>query len=251
MSPAQDLVLVHGWGMSGAVWKPLLPALAAHYRVQVVELPGHGHSPPASAALLDEWALRCLEQAPPRALWLGWSLGGQVAVRAATLRPDRVAALCLVAATPCFVQADGWQRAMPRATLDGFARALGEQPESTLLRFLALQVKGGDAAQATLRELRGALAAAPQPSSAGLRQGLDLLLGNDLRAELAGLACPSCWLFGSRDTLVPVELAGDLGGLAPGAQIRRIEGAGHAPFLSHPQACIDALHGLAAVRPGA
>jgi pimeloyl-[acyl-carrier protein] methyl ester esterase len=35
-----DVVLIHGWGMHGGVWSDVRDALAAHYRVHVVDLPG-------------------------------------------------------------------------------------------------------------------------------------------------------------------------------------------------------------------
>src|SRR5262249_25316788 len=38
------LLLVHGLGVSGAVFQPLLPALSTHYRVIVPDLRGHGQS---------------------------------------------------------------------------------------------------------------------------------------------------------------------------------------------------------------
>ena len=69
----------------------------------------------------------------------------------------------------------------------------------------------------------------------------DLLLRNDLRAGLERLACPSQWLFGSRDTLVPAALQTQLRAYLPDADIEQIAGAGHAPFLSHPYASLDAL----------
>ena len=40
-----DLVLLHGWGMNGAVWHGIVPALASRYRVHLVDLPGFGNSP--------------------------------------------------------------------------------------------------------------------------------------------------------------------------------------------------------------
>jgi len=67
------------------------------------------------------------------------------------------------------------------------------------------------------------------------------LLRNDLRTGLERLACPSHWLFGSRDTLVPASLQAQLRVHLPGADIEQIHGAGHAPFLSHPYASLDAL----------
>ena len=69
-----DLLLIHGWGMNGAVWQQLVPALSQHYRVHVVDLPGYGHSQHHPAASVDEMAEMLLAQAPPQAIWLGRSL---------------------------------------------------------------------------------------------------------------------------------------------------------------------------------
>lgn len=42
----EPLVLVHGVGSSGSSWEPALDRLTAHHDVLVVDLPGHGQSPP-------------------------------------------------------------------------------------------------------------------------------------------------------------------------------------------------------------
>jgi pimeloyl-[acyl-carrier protein] methyl ester esterase len=239
-----DLVLLHGWGMNAAVWEPLQPRLARHFRVTVLELPGHGASAPAMAADLDEWASACLDVAPPRSHWLGWSLGGQVAIQAALAAPERVDRLTLVAATPRFVQSSDWGCAMPVDRFHLFADALGGDPNGTLMRFLGLQVTGAEHARETLKLLRSELGERPAASVEGLRQGLELLLETDLRGPLGRLARPSHWLFGSRDTLVPPGVSERVRSLLPGAKLSLIEGAGHAPFLSHPEQSLESLlHG--------
>ena len=39
-----DLVLIHGWAMHGGIFAPLTPLLREHFRVHLVDLPGHGYS---------------------------------------------------------------------------------------------------------------------------------------------------------------------------------------------------------------
>jgi len=168
-------------------------------------------------------------------------IAGEGPLRAALDRPDRVAGLSLIATTPRFVQAADWSCAMAERTFQGFADALDDDASATLLRFLALQVQGAEHAKDTLRLLRAELAERPPASRTGLVQGLDILLRTDLRGALSHIACPVHWLFGARDTLVPRALQAELATLLPAAVIDEIDGAGHAPFLSHPQASVAAL----------
>ena len=89
-----DLLLLHGWGMNSAIWGGFLDALRSRFRVTLVELPGHGESgfdPECSS--LQGWADAVLAVAPQRALWVGWSLGAQLAIQAALSVPERVTGL--------------------------------------------------------------------------------------------------------------------------------------------------------------
>lgn len=43
---SSDLVFLHGWGSSMAHTRPVAEALSADYRCHLIDLPGHGQSPP-------------------------------------------------------------------------------------------------------------------------------------------------------------------------------------------------------------
>jgi pimeloyl-ACP methyl ester carboxylesterase len=47
------LVLVHGLGSAGTIWKSLIPQLLPHFSVVTVDLPGHGDAPIDSADAVD------------------------------------------------------------------------------------------------------------------------------------------------------------------------------------------------------
>lgn len=235
-----DLVLLHGWGQHGAIWPDLVGHLAHRQRVSALDLPGHGHSPALHSGDLADWVQALLDAAPRQAVWIGWSLGGSLALAAALQAPDRVRGLVLVTATPRFIQAPDWPHGVEPQVLDQFCQQLRSDPQATLDRFLTLGVRGGTAATACLRTLHQRLAARPAPDPDALAAGLELLRVTDLRQRLGALACPSLWLFGERDPLVSARVADSLPNLCPGARCAVIQGAAHVPFLSHG----ESLHTL-------
>jgi pimeloyl-[acyl-carrier protein] methyl ester esterase len=68
-----------------------------------------------------------------------------------------------------------------------------------------------------------------------LQGGLQILKHTDLRAVLAQLTIPVSVILGDKDTLVPVSVAQQLQHLQPRLDVTILKGAGHVPFLSHPQ----------------
>lgn len=240
----QDLVLVHGWGMNAGIWSGVQQPLAQRFRLHCLELPGHGQRPWQGEKGLNAWTQALLETAPDRAIWLGWSLGGQLALQAALLAPQRVERLLLCTTAPRFVQAQDWPHAMPAEVLEHFAASLQQEHQATLDRFLALQVRGAEDGRATLRQLRAALADRPPARPEALTEGLRLLQGTDLRAALAELSQPVHWCFGERDQIIPAALAQEVARLLPTGNIRVLDRAGHAPFVSHARDWLDWLDWL-------
>jgi pimeloyl-[acyl-carrier protein] methyl ester esterase len=240
----RDVVLLHGWGLHGGVWSGVLPALAEHYRVHCVDLPGFGRSRAAWRAGSDLGALaeQLLAAVPQPAVWVGWSLGGLLALAAAQRAAHAVSALVLIGSTPRFVQADDWRCAMPGATLQQFADELARDYRTTLMRFLSLQFGSGEAERAALRALRAQLLAHGEPAPEALRAGLTLLATSDVRGMLPMLDVPALVLHGQRDRLAPVAAGEYLAAHLPRAHWVAIAGAGHAPFLSHAGDSLAAIH---------
>lgn len=230
-----DLLLLHGWGLHGGVWSEVLPGLAAAYRVHIIDLPGHGRSPGTARWDLAALADRLLELAPAGSLWLGWSLGGLVALAAALRCAERVRRLILVGATPRFVSAADWSCAVAPALLEEFAASLARDHRATIERFLSLQLGQGEPERAALRRLRAEVFRFGEPEPAALRAGLDLLRCTDLRAELARIAVPATIIHGGRDRLAPPAAGAFLARRLPRAAFHPLAFAGHAPFLSEPE----------------
>lgn len=240
-----ELVLLHGWGLHGGIWKGIVADLAKQYRVTIIDLPGHGRSrAPADKDTLAGFAAAVAQVAPDAATWLGWSLGASVAMRAALDMPQRIERLILVSATPRFVAGRDWPAGMRPAEFDAFADSLTRDVRTTLTRFVALQVRGANDAPGTLRQLRALIVHRPPPGLKALQAGLALLRHTDLRGELADIHCPALLIHGACDQLVRAEAAAALHTLLPLARLQLIREAGHAPFLSHRQAFLHAIDGF-------
>jgi pimeloyl-[acyl-carrier protein] methyl ester esterase len=241
-----DLVLLHGWAMHGGVFAALCERLAGHFRLHLVDLPGHGlslHSPvPLELdAVADNLARRL-----PRAAWMGWSLGGLFALRVALRHPERVRALSMLCASPRFVRSEDWPQGMEASVFHSFASELARDYRGTIDRFLVLEAQGSDHARSELGLMRQQAFAVGEPSPAALEEGLALLRDTDLRAALPQLAMPSLWIAGRRDRLVNPQGLEWAAQVAPRARFRRIDHAGHAPFLSHADEVAMALVDFAA-----
>lgn len=237
------LVLLHGWGLNAGVWHCISERLGAHFRLHMVDLPGFGRSHHYGALSLEEMAAEVIKQAPTRAIWLGWSLGGLVASQVALTHPERVSALVTVASSPCFTARDTWPGIKPDV-LAGFQQQLSENFQRTVERFLALQTLGTESARQDARRLKEVVLAQPMPSVEVLNGGLEILRTADLRAPLAQLQMPLWRLYGRLDGLVPRKVATLLDEAWPGSPSWVMDKAAHAPFISHPDTFCEHLMAL-------
>jgi pimeloyl-[acyl-carrier protein] methyl ester esterase len=234
-----DLVMLHGWAMHAGIFAPLTRALAPHFRLHLVDLPGHGASRDDTTSLDPATLARTLAGRLPRAIWLGWSLGGLVAMRAALDEPKSVRGLVLIASTPRFVTGEDWPHALDEETLSAFGTNLAHDYRATIERFLALESLGSDDARRELRDLKAAVFARGEPRVAALEEGMRVLETIDFRADVAQFRVPSLWIAGRRDRLVDAA-AMRWSADASGGTFVEFD-SGHVPFLAHADAMRDAI----------
>lgn len=253
-SACQELVLLHGWGASVEVWRPLLVHVRPWANVTLVELPGC--SPQASESQAFDWqglGDAVLSVAPRRAVYVGWSMGGQLAVQLASRTVDRVTGLITVCSNPCFVAQPDWP-GMEREEFSQFHQGLARKPLATLTRFLSLVVSGAASSRQLLRQYSSMVSAASarrvQTAPAVqekktellsdytlLLQGLKSLERLDLRRDLHNVNVPQLHLLGLDDALVPAAVADALQDHlrdVADAQVLREPGS-HALLLESPE----------------
>ncbi|BAW79973.1 carboxylesterase of pimeloyl-CoA synthesis bioH [Candidatus Nitrosoglobus terrae] len=215
--------------------------LSAHFRLILIDLPGHGRSMPLyQGEQLKGLAERVAALAPSPAFWLGWSLGGLIALQIAMDYPAQVRKLVLVASTPRFTTAPDWPQAVVPELLSSFSQALKIDIPGTLKRFTLLQTQGSEWAKEVARTLFAQMNIC-YPSATGLQESLSILQNSDLRSALAAVYCPTLMIMGQQDILIPASVGEWMANQLFQGQICAVAGAGHAPFLSHPQVFLDAL----------
>lgn len=242
MGDGPDLVVLHGWALHCGLFDGVADALAQRYRVHFIDLPGHGHNMKVQLSTdIDSVARAILDAAPERAHWLGWSLGGMVALAAAVFEPSRVDRIVTVASTPKFVVAANWPQAIPEETLNAMAEELRRDFHATVRNFLSLQAMGDAHAHTLLRELRQKAYAHGEPKAQSLVNGLRILRDADLRDRLKDVAAPLLAVMGSRDRLAPPRAGAALASAVQDGRCVTINKAAHAPFISHRDEFLDAV----------
>ena len=135
---------IHGWASNAQVFKPLAELFKDRFRFVAVDLPGFGDSVCLDAQQdyqIESLIESLLEVAPENCTWLGWSLGGMLAVQAAARAPERVKNVMTLCSNAKFLADKKWKQGVPQPLFNGFMESV-DNPKLTLRRFAALTVVG-------------------------------------------------------------------------------------------------------------
>jgi pimeloyl-ACP methyl ester carboxylesterase len=230
------LLLVHGLGVSGAVFQPLIPVLAARYQVIVPDLRGHGQSRclpgPDSAERLADDIENLLDLLGITSCFaLGYASGGAVAQQLARSQPDRVRGLALVcsyARNAVTIREHIQSRLRPE-----LFRLLGAAGVGRLAAHTGCP-RGAPAD--TFAFVCDAMAANDGRRIAPIARSL---LNFDSRPWLKQVVCPALIVAGADDTITPPRAARELADGLPNAQLHIIPHAGHWLVKTHTTALQD------------
>ena len=241
------LVLLHGDSASALDWSWVLPNLAATHCVYAPDFPGFGDSAKPSLDYTPEFLKQFLVDfldalGIERAVLVGNSLGGQVALRFALSRPEQVAALVLVdssglgyAVTPLLSQ----------LTLPGYGDVaiigcqtpLGAKMRSWLRAtlFFAHPLRVPDvwiAEQERMAQMGGFLEA----TLSSLRAQVNVFGQYQVLLDSLGqLQMPTLVIWGTEDRVFPKEQAHDAVSRLKQGHLALLPDCGHLPHVERPE----------------
>jgi len=215
-----DLVLLHGWGFSSDVFESFINQYKNEYRITLIDLPGHGRSDDVDGGI-DEWCEAIIDLLPKNTSLLGWSLGGLLAIKIASM--ISVKHLILAGASPSLTNHKNWQHGIETKVFNRFASDLKQSHSKTLRRFVSLQSKNKD----LMKTLYAGIEKYP-PSDNAMTQGLSILLNTDLQDTFKAINAPKSVVLGELDMLVPRSIESWYD--THGAQTQLLH-TGHLPFL--------------------
>ena len=226
------LVLGHGFLMDHEMFAPQVEALRGKHRVITWDQRGHGRTVSTAdpftywdsaedlAGLLDHLGVE-------RAVIGGMSQGGIIALRFALLHPERTAGLVLIDSQPGTedpekalqydLMHDVWVSSGPNEQLLGMVAAIivgNDRPESIpyIVKWKAMDPKVLTHIYRTLMER------------------------DDIGERLGEISAPALVIHGTDDVAIDMALAEALcRGLSGCRGLVRVEGAGHASNLTHPE----------------
>jgi pimeloyl-ACP methyl ester carboxylesterase/uncharacterized membrane protein HdeD (DUF308 family) len=228
------MVLLHGINADARDWEPVVARLPDEYRVVAPDLLGHGDSPrpPGLAYTTEEHvaalreALGALDVDEPFAL-VGYSLGGDIALRYAAEYPDEVRRLFMLSA-PFYLAPDEFSkrgfapRFLYQIMVRRFWKVLRRLPERNPRVFEQLATPG-----ARLYDF-----AAASVGDADVRGQYEIMTANihntieaaDFARDLPRLTMPAVFALGVRDPIVSPDETPALKRIKPDLEVRRIVG---------------------------
>lgn len=226
---APTLVYLHSLGAELRIWDGVVARLPSYDHLRL-DLRGHGTSEvPAgeyTVAAMAGDVLAAIETVGiERAVAIGISVGGQVALRMALARPERIAGVVALDTGARIGDVASWSDRIAAVRRGGIAAVA----DAVVARWF-----GPGFAQRDPLAPRGYRQMLLRTSVLGYLETCAALRDEDLTDQLAGLGLPVLVLCGSLDTATPPNLARRLARALPRGRYAEIAGAAHLPCIDRP-----------------
>jgi 3-oxoadipate enol-lactonase len=234
------LLLIHAFPLDASMWAPQANTVGGDAQLVAPHLPGFGGTAPVGEVLtMDDAADHCIAEldraGADRAVICGLSMGGYVAFSMWRRHRDRIGGLLLAntRAEPDDDAGRERRRAVAAKARAGGSEAIAAEPPPLLAEdadeSMWGRVKGMIRAQSGEGIAAASLGMAERPDSGPILPEIDV---------------PTTVVTSDGDLLIPAEVTATLAEAIPGAELVRLEGAGHLSSLEHTEGFNRALRDL-------
>jgi pimeloyl-ACP methyl ester carboxylesterase len=240
----ETIVCLHGLGGTKASFLPTMAALADSYRVVALDLPGFGESDKPIGAPYDaQWFARSMFAAMDalgieRAHIAGNSMGGRVAIEAGLTDHERTDGLLLLSPALAWLRPRPWAPALRALRPElGLIQPAPRPVVEAIVRRLVPAANGGWTAAGVDEFLRAYLTRRGRAAfyAAARNIYLDEPYGETgFWTRLKGLQGESLFVWGRKDTLVPIGFMKHVEKALPNARHVELE-CGHVPQVERPR----------------
>lgn len=234
------MLLIHGVGLRAEAWQRMMPALAAHYALTLIDLPGHGSSAgfetdPTSVRDYAGRVQPVLQRVGAPTIVVGHSMGALIAMDLAILCPELVAAIAPLNAV---FRRDAAAAAAVQKRAGALAGKWMMDPTETLARWF------GPAPAGELRDMAVECRSWLQSvDPVGYRQAYSVFAHADGPddADLARITCPALFVTGADEPNSTPAMSRTLAQRVSQGQSAIIDGARHMMPMTHAAQVSDLL----------
>lgn len=228
----KPLIFIHGWSTASSVWQRQIKYFSGKgFEVIAIDLRGHGDSLKEGPFTVSQMAYDLKkfihETGYESPILAGWSKGAMVILEFAAKHSHTASAICLVGGTPRFTQGEDFQYGLPLKNVRGMKLKVKRSFERAIRDFRQAIADDLD------ERNKNILMSCPLPAVEAAREGLSELMEADLRDLLDRIKSPVLLIHGTQDHVCLPGASRYIDEKIMNSELHLIEGAGHAPFLSH------------------
>lgn len=234
------ILMIHGTSDSLLTWEPISAYLESRFRLISIDLPGHGFSSAAESisftTLVDAAHQTLLSQGIESAIWMGNSLGGGVAWRAALRHPQAVEALILLNSSGAPRTERSRSNLGFRILANPVGRFLGRNitPRSLIEKSLLGSVNNHEVVSDSLVDRYWELLRLPGNRAALSNLATMPRTDSDWN-NIGGVTVPTLIVWGDEDQIIPMAQGNKFLDAISGSEFISYADIGHLPMIEAPK----------------
>jgi sigma-B regulation protein RsbQ len=243
---SQTMIFAHGFGCDQNMWRYVVPAFEADYRIVLFDYVGSGKSDLSAYSTsrynslngyADDLLEICLDLDLRNAIFVGHSVSSMIGIIASIRNPTAFSNLILIGPSARYINDDGYIGGFEKSDIEDLLDTM-DKNYIGWANFLAPAIMKNPDRPELSEELTESFCST-DPRIA--RKFAEVTFLSDNRHDLNKVNVPSLILQCSDDLIAPLEVGDYLVGHIPLSTLKVMNATGHCPHMSDPTETIDLI----------